>query len=254
MLINAWRNISDTSPILSNHLAVLDGSTLAPEDIALVDLDYGLSSTESSQVVHTARTRHRWLYFPEMNKDELLLMKQYDSDPAATARYAFHCAFADPQAPKDAPPRESIEVRTVAFFPCDPGAPGGGDLLASHAFPPAAEVAGQLRGHLEHPERWPTETRAWLQEALARDAGRTAEHLMASMVAQNADPGALEGVMPGAPAQLQAEVLELLHRADFAERLLANFGGARRVVEPPPATGAAEGLGSSGAREEGNLS
>jgi hypothetical protein len=37
----------------------------------------------------------------------------------ARARFTPHAAFDDPTSPSDAPARESIEVRTVAFFPPD---------------------------------------------------------------------------------------------------------------------------------------
>ena len=51
-----------------------------------------------------------------MQKDELLIFKQYDSDTNARARYFFHTAFNDPTMPADAPARQSIEVRAVALF------------------------------------------------------------------------------------------------------------------------------------------
>ena len=50
-----------------------------------------------------------------MRADEALLLKCYDSD-AGPARFTAHTAFDDPTSPEDAAPRESIEVRTLAFF------------------------------------------------------------------------------------------------------------------------------------------
>jgi hypothetical protein len=32
-------------------------------------------------------------------------------------RFSAHTGFDDPETPTDAPPRESIEVRTLVFFP-----------------------------------------------------------------------------------------------------------------------------------------
>ena len=52
-----------------------------------------------------------------MKKNEVILFKQWDSDPTLTGRVTFHTAFADPSAPADAPTRQSIEVRAIAFFP-----------------------------------------------------------------------------------------------------------------------------------------
>ena len=48
---------------------------------------------------------------------EALLLKCFDSETDGRARFAPHGAFTDPTAPADAPPRESIEVRTLVFHP-----------------------------------------------------------------------------------------------------------------------------------------
>src|SRR5215510_9610656 len=58
---------------------------------------------------------HRWFYVPEMRADELLLLKCYDTKTDGRARFAPHTAFTDPTTPVDAPPRESIELRTLVF-------------------------------------------------------------------------------------------------------------------------------------------
>src|SRR5262249_25768634 len=60
--------------------------------------------------------RHRWFYFPKMERDEALLIKCFDSHNDGRARLTAHTAFDDPTSPPDARPRESIEVRTMAFF------------------------------------------------------------------------------------------------------------------------------------------
>jgi len=63
----------------------------------------------------TFNPRHRWLYVPDMQVDEALLIKCYDSS-SDVARFTLHTAFEDPTSPPDAPWRESIEYRTIAFF------------------------------------------------------------------------------------------------------------------------------------------
>jgi len=50
-----------------------------------------------------------------MQSDEALFIKVYDSDERV-ARFSAHTAFADPTAPAGVAPRQSIEVRTFAFF------------------------------------------------------------------------------------------------------------------------------------------
>ena len=59
---------------------------------------------------------HRWNYFSDMQPDEALLIRVHDSANDGRARLSFHTSFDNPLAP-DAPPRESIEVRTLVFFP-----------------------------------------------------------------------------------------------------------------------------------------
>lgn len=59
---------------------------------------------------------HEWYWFPEMARDEALVFKVYDSETDGRARFTAHSSFDDPESPDDAPPRESIEARTIAFF------------------------------------------------------------------------------------------------------------------------------------------
>jgi hypothetical protein len=50
-----------------------------------------------------------------MLAEEALLLKCYDSSTDGRARFAPHTAFTDPGTPADAPPRESIEIRSLVF-------------------------------------------------------------------------------------------------------------------------------------------
>jgi hypothetical protein len=50
-----------------------------------------------------------------MRADETLLIKCYDS-ALDKARFTAHSAFEDPTASADVLPRESIELRTLAFY------------------------------------------------------------------------------------------------------------------------------------------
>ncbi len=63
------------------------------------------------------RPGHRWVYFSRMQPDEVILIRVHDSANDGRARLSFHTSFANPEAPADAPPRESIEVRALVFFP-----------------------------------------------------------------------------------------------------------------------------------------
>jgi len=57
---------------------------------------------------------HRWWFFSEMNRDEVLLLKFHDS-LESVARRVPHTAFHNPLA-QATQARRSIELRSVAYF------------------------------------------------------------------------------------------------------------------------------------------
>ena len=57
---------------------------------------------------------HRWWYFPDMTRDEILLIKLNDSDESVAWRVP-HTAFHD-QTAEATQPRHSIELRSIAYF------------------------------------------------------------------------------------------------------------------------------------------
>ena len=58
----------------------------------------------------------RWYYFPEMQMDEALLLKTFDSETDGRTRFTIHSSFEYSDAPRDAAPRESIETRCLIFY------------------------------------------------------------------------------------------------------------------------------------------
>jgi len=110
-VINLWRPIR--GPLLDTPLALCDAASVAADDLVASDLVYPNRNGETYSVKFNPD--HRWFYFPEMTGDEALLLKCYDSATDGRARFAPHTAFVDPTTPEDAPPRESIELRTLVF-------------------------------------------------------------------------------------------------------------------------------------------
>jgi hypothetical protein len=110
--INLWRPIN--GPVEDAPLAVCDAGSIAPGDLIAADLRYPDRTGEIYMASYSPR--HRWYYFPRMRNDEVLFLKCYDSLKDGRARFTAHTAFDDPTTRPDAPPRESIEVRTLAFF------------------------------------------------------------------------------------------------------------------------------------------
>jgi hypothetical protein len=110
-VINVWKPIRHAAQ--DAPLAVCDAQSIRPDDLVPTDLHYRDRTGEVYSLRYNPA--HRWYYFPNMQVDEALLLKCFDSDGAG-ARFTAHSAFDDPTAPPNAPPRESIEVRTLAFF------------------------------------------------------------------------------------------------------------------------------------------
>jgi len=111
-VINVWRPIR--GPVQQHPLAVCDARSIEPGDLVATDLVYQQRTGEVYSLAFNPE--HRWFYFSEMAADESLLLKCYDSARDGRARFAAHAAFDDPTSSPDAPARESIEVRTLAFF------------------------------------------------------------------------------------------------------------------------------------------
>jgi hypothetical protein len=111
-VINVWRPIS--GPVQESPIAVCDARSIAQSDWVESDLKYRERTGEVYSI--TFNPHHRWFYFPQMQRDEAILLKCYDSKDDGRARFTAHTAFDDPTSPPDAPARESIETRTLVFF------------------------------------------------------------------------------------------------------------------------------------------
>lgn len=131
VLLNTWRNISEVDPVYNNALACCDASSISNDELVRVDellkpgaacQDYDGSvqahrdCAEQYRLTAEHAERHQWYYFPHMKKDEVLMFKQFDSDPTQTSRFTFHSSFVDGNVRADLPPRESIETRVMAIF------------------------------------------------------------------------------------------------------------------------------------------
>ncbi len=109
---NVWKSLYDVVEELP--LAMCDATSQSDGDMLRMELKY----SERTGEIYVMRysPAHRWVYFPHMRADQALLLKTYDSESDGRARFVGHSAFEDPTTPPNAPRRESIEVRTMAFF------------------------------------------------------------------------------------------------------------------------------------------
>lgn len=111
-IVQVWRAIN--KPIESNPLAIADARSLREADLIPSERRYPNRVGETYQVQHSPD--HRWYYFPKMTRDEAIVFKVYESETDGRARWTAHTSFDDPTTPEGAPPRQSIEMRSIAFW------------------------------------------------------------------------------------------------------------------------------------------
>ncbi len=114
-IVQVWRAIN--KPIESNPLAICEAKSLATGDLIASERRYPDRVGETYQIAYNPD--HQWYYCPRMNRDEALVFKVFDSKTDGRARFTAHTSFEDPNTPDNAAPRESIEMRTIAFFEDD---------------------------------------------------------------------------------------------------------------------------------------
>jgi hypothetical protein len=111
-IIQVWRPIRH--PVESNPLAIADARTVSFDDFVISERRYPNRIGQTYVIGYSPR--HKWYWMPRQARDEALVFKVFDSAKDGRARWTAHTAFDDPTAPPNARPRESIEIRTLAFF------------------------------------------------------------------------------------------------------------------------------------------
>jgi hypothetical protein len=106
--VNVWRPIS--GPVKRSPLALADASSIATKELVATDQVFADRVGEIYQVAHGSG--QRWYYASEMDRDEILLIKGWDSIDDGRAQFTPHGAFELQEMATDALPRESIEIRT----------------------------------------------------------------------------------------------------------------------------------------------
>ena len=111
-IVQVWRPIRH--PVESFPLAICDARTVSPDDLIVSERRYPHRVGQTYAI--TYNPAHKWYWFPRMRREEAIVFKVFDSLKDGRARWTAHTAFDDPTSPPDARPRESIEIRTLAFF------------------------------------------------------------------------------------------------------------------------------------------
>jgi hypothetical protein len=113
---NVWRVIS--KPPQDVPLAVCDARTVTPADLIAADAVFNAPNQPEwsfEGIVLAHHPGHRWHWYSDMTRDEVLVFKTNDSD-LERAHCVPHVAFDNPNAGAQAPPRASIEMRAIAFW------------------------------------------------------------------------------------------------------------------------------------------
>jgi hypothetical protein len=119
-LVNAWRPIR--GPVRDVPLTVCEARSVAESDFVATPIEHyrgdDFTKPSHSGEIYSFRHRpeHRWCFVRDMQPDEALLLKCFDTRRDGRARYTAHTGFVNPECPPGAPERESIEVRTLVVF------------------------------------------------------------------------------------------------------------------------------------------
>ncbi|KAF8529789.1 hypothetical protein JB92DRAFT_3139375 [Gautieria morchelliformis] len=113
-IINLWRPISH--PADDFPLALCDYRSINwDKDLVPSTLKFAKRDGETFSVKYNPE--HKWKYVKGMRLEEGVLIKCFDSKmDGSVAILTPHTAFVDPTTPKDAPHRESIELRALVFY------------------------------------------------------------------------------------------------------------------------------------------
>lgn len=113
-IINLWRPISH--PAVEWPLAVCDFRSLDTE-ADLVPTSIKFYEREGEVYGIKYNPDHKWMYKSAMDPEDFVLLKCFDSiQDGSVATLVPHSGFEDPKTPKDAPFRESIELRALVFY------------------------------------------------------------------------------------------------------------------------------------------
>jgi hypothetical protein len=111
-IVQVWRPIRH--PVETFPLGICDARSLSGANLVVSERRYPGRIGQTYAITYDPA--HRWFWFPRMRREEALVFKVYDSLKDGRARWTAHTAFDDPTSPPHARPRESIEIRTLAFF------------------------------------------------------------------------------------------------------------------------------------------
>ncbi len=110
LIVNVWRPITT---VHSSPVALCDARSISSD--SLVPAERRGKGRIGEVYVVRYDPDQRWLYFPELAPDEVLLIKTFDTREDGRARWCVHTAVEE-TVETEKPPRESVETRLFAFL------------------------------------------------------------------------------------------------------------------------------------------
>ena len=120
VILQFWRNLGAAK--MDFPLAWCDARTVRPDEAYPIPVsDYagtGFNFEALAVVAPEDPDRHRWYAFPELQPNEAVAFRTYDTDlvVAGSTFFTPHSAFRDPEVPVGKPARTSIELRATCLF------------------------------------------------------------------------------------------------------------------------------------------
>ncbi len=108
---NTWQPVD--REVQKNPLTLIDATSVAEAD--LVEYLYTGFGVPSRSTMATFNPAHRFYYFPRMQTDEVIVIKQLDSR-SGRATQCPHTSFDDATSAPDALGRRNVEVRMICAF------------------------------------------------------------------------------------------------------------------------------------------
>ena len=116
--LQVWRNTG--SALMDYPLAFCDARSVPRRQLMPILVEsYGGYETQFESFIVLAPTEqdhYKWYCFPQMEADEVVVFRAYDSDLVQQGEtfWTPHCAFKDPHS--DGVPRSSLEMRAICLY------------------------------------------------------------------------------------------------------------------------------------------
>lgn len=119
-IVQFWRNIGPAK--MDRPIAFCDARTVNAAELRTLPVpNYagsGFFFETLGVIAPRDRSAHRWYTFPEMQNDEVVVFRTFDSDRVTRGEtfWTPHSAFSDPSVAPGRPSRRSIELRATCLF------------------------------------------------------------------------------------------------------------------------------------------